>query len=509
AFRVENRVDTAQQIRANTGQRPLGALTDDHLDRLAQQAEKHAEGAAADQFRRTPGEAPMDTEWAARPFALLHTSKLTETRDNVVERLQSLDPTASLSAATRKEQWMVKTMTLELERRQDLSPTQTAIERTARGEDSRSAHQVTIAEAIRQERQLREAGIPSTSTPASTDRIRTTTDPSTAGFGRSTISEDIAPSVLLQDARVPKEYRDELDRLRAHLGQRVAVRGAQLAEEQPAWAAALGPVPAKESKAAEWHSIASETEAYRNRYNIGAHETTIIPKQYQDDPTARRLIERATALHKHSALTQAAPRTPAQVQQGADEAAIAERIAFNQAAARRAIARLHAERAAASDRLPEPQQREAKIVEVTQTTQSAVSSPASAQPAQKPEVELTQEEGIQAAIARAIARHRAVAEKAAGATAGDTQGKESGSTPISQDQRQKDPVTTKDASSTSRVPSKSGWGKNQDELIERYRKAMDAKEARGERVKRGKEDSAASSRRAADAASHRSGRSLR
>ena len=109
----------------------------------------------------------MDTDWAARPFALLHTTRLTETRDNAVERLQSLDPTASLSAATREEQWMVKTMTLELERRQDLSPTQTAIERTARGEDPRSAHQVTIAEAIRQERQLREAGIPSTSAPAS------------------------------------------------------------------------------------------------------------------------------------------------------------------------------------------------------------------------------------------------------------------------------------------------------------------------------------------------------
>ena len=198
----------------------------------------------------------------------------------------------------------MKAITLELERRQDLSPTQTLIERIARGEDPRSTHQVTIAEAIRQERQIREAGIPTTST---------TTATNDAGSARSAVSDDVAPSVLLQDARVPKEYRDELARRRAHIGQRVAVRGAQLAEEQPAWAAALGPVPAKESKAAEWHGIAAETEAYRNRYNIGTHETAMIPKQYQDDPVAQRLVARATALHKHSALTQVPPRSAAQV----------------------------------------------------------------------------------------------------------------------------------------------------------------------------------------------------
>ncbi|WP_168796565.1 MobF family relaxase [Arthrobacter echini] len=478
AFRVENRIDTAQQIRANTGQRPLGALTDDHLDRLAQQAEKHAEGAAAGQFRRTPGEIPMDTEWAARPFALLHTSRLTETRDNVVERLQSLDPTASLSAATRKEQWMVKTMILELERRQDLSPTQIAIERTARGEDPRSAHQVTIVEAIRQERHLREAGIPSTSTPASTDRIRITTDTSTGGFGRSTISEDIAPSVLLQDARVPVEYRDELDRLRAHLGQRVAVRGAQLAEEQPAWAAALGPVPAKESKAAEWHGIAAETEAYRNRYNIGTHETAMIPKQYQDDPVAQRLVERATALHKHSALTQVPPRSAAQVQQSADEAAITDRMTANQAAARRAIGRLQAERAAASDPLPTSQQREARIVDAVQK-----------EPVQP------QGDEMSAAVARAIARHRAAAEGAAG-----------GPSSVTKDQNQKETAASeKNSPAARRTDGRGGFSQRQTELIE-SRKAA-AVEQQAHQAAASKNDAAVASRRA-DQAKKDGGRSL-
>ncbi|MEG9249937.1 MobF family relaxase [Arthrobacter sp. Soc17.1.1.1] len=494
AFRVENRIDTAQQIRANTGQRQLGALTDDHLDRLAQQAEKHAEGAAAGQLRRTPGEAHMDTEWAARPFALLYTSRLTETRDNVAERLQSLDPTASISAATRKEQWMVKTMTLELERRQDLSPTQTAIERTARGEDPRSAHQVTIAEAIRQERQLREAGIPSTSS-------RTVTSAGGAGFDRSTISEDLAPSVLLQDARVPVEYRDELDRLRAHLGQRVAVRGAQLAEEQPAWAAALGPVPAKESKAAEWHGIAAETEAYRNRYNIGTRETAMIPKQYQDDPVAQRLVERATALHKHSALTQVPPRSAAQVQQTTDEAAITDRMTANQAAARRAIERLQAERAAASDPLPAPQQREARIVGALQSTDFV---PAAVQSAATPEVQPQRSATEEAAIARAIARHRAVAEKSAGTSSSDTSGSGEATGRSTSSQKKESAASQEKGGTAQDAARKKERSQRQTELIQ-SRKAT-ASERQAREAASGKNDSAAAKHRAEQAKN--SGRSL-
>jgi conjugative relaxase-like TrwC/TraI family protein len=469
AFRVENRIDAAQDIRANAHHRPLGALTDDHLDRLAQQADKRAEGADTGQFYRAPGEAPMDTEWAARPFALTHTDKLTDARERAVDRLQSLDPTAPMSAATRKEQWMVKAMTLELERRQDLSPTQTVIERTARGEDPRSAHQVTIAEAIRQERQLRDTGIPTTTS--------TTTATNGAGSARSTVSDDVAPSVLLQDARVPKEYRDELNRLRAHIGQRVAVRGAQLAEEQLAWAVALGPVPAKESKAAEWHSIAAETEAYRNRYNIGGHETAMIPKQYQDDPAAQRLIARATALHKYSGLTTAAPRTATQIQQGADEAAIADRMTTEQAAARRIIDRMRTERATASDPLPAPQQREAQIVDAVQK-----------EPVQP------QGDDMSAAVARALARHRA---------ANTTTGSEP--TPGVQDQNKKESTVSQDKSGTAQdAARKKERSQRQAELIQ-SRKAT-AAERQAREAASGKNDSTAAKRRAEQ--TKNSGRSL-
>lgn len=335
AYRLEQRIDAARSLLANADQRPLGAVSDEHLARLADQAAKHAAGTELP--RRAPGEVPMDTQWAARPFALMRTDKLADARTDALSRVRSIDPTQPIDATTRKAQWTVQAMTVELERRQDLSPTQAAIERTARGEDPRAAHQVTIGEAIRFEQQLRSVALPQAHRPI--------TSPAVAG----TVSNDLAPSVLLRDQLVPASYRTELDRLRTHLEQRVLVRGAQLAEEKPAWTNALGPVPGRQAKAAEWHSIAAETEAYRNRYNIGAHETALIPKQYRDDPTAHRLIERATALHKHSELTTVAPRTATQIQQGAAEAAIVDRMATEQAAARRVIDRLRAERAAAGD----------------------------------------------------------------------------------------------------------------------------------------------------------------
>ncbi|WP_394252931.1 MobF family relaxase [Arthrobacter pityocampae] len=435
AYRLEQRIDAAHTLLANADHRPLGAVSDEHLARLANQATKHAAGTELP--RRSPGEVPMDTRWAARPFALMRTDKLTDAHTDALQRMRAVDPTQPVDATTRKAQWTVQAMTVELERRQDLSPTQAAIERTARGEDTRTVHQVTIGEAIRYEQQLRSVALPQASTASNTS-----TRPAAAG----TVSNDLAPSMLLRDELVPASYRTELDRLRTHLEQRVMVRGAQLAEEKPAWTNALGPVPGKEAKAAEWHRIAAETEAYRTQYNIGTHETTLIPKQYRDDPTAQRLTERATALHKHSELTTATPRTATQIQQAADEAAIVDRMTTEQAAARRVIDRLRAERAAASDPLPAPQQREARIVDAVQSDD-------------RPK----QSESMAAAIARAVARHRAPTdgtEHAVSEPATDLK-KQSSNEPTNGE--------TKDAA---RAPERtSGWSTRQVEVIRRRREA--------------------------------------
>ncbi|BBE24578.1 hypothetical protein MN0502_34610 (plasmid) [Arthrobacter sp. MN05-02] len=471
AYRLEQRIDAAHNLLANSDQRPLGAVSDDHLARLADQATKHAAGNELP--RRSPGEVPMDTaldrEWAARPFALMRTDKLTDARTDALQRVQAIDPTQPVDASTRKAQWTVQAMTVELERRQNLSPTQAAIERTARGEDPRTAHQLTIADAIRNEQQLRSVALPQASPTSNTG---------TRPAATTTVSDDLAPSVLLRDELVPASYRTELDRFRTHLGHRVLVRGAQLAEEKPTWTNALGPVPGKDTKAAEWHRIAAETEAYRNRYNIGTHETALIPKQYRDDPTAQRLIQRATALHKHSELTTVAPRTTEQIQQGTDEAAIVDRMATEQAAARRVIDRMRAERAAASDPLPAPQQREARIVDAVQ-----------AEPAPQ------QGDDMSAAVARVLARHRAQAAAAAGEPATDVK-----------DQGQKETtVSEKNSTAAPRSNPGRGFNQRQAELIESRKATATTRQAR--EAASSKNDAAAASRRA-DQAKKDNGRSL-
>ncbi|OUM44626.1 MobF family relaxase [Arthrobacter sedimenti] len=480
AYRLEQRIDAAHSFLSNADQRPLGAVSDEHLHRLAQQATQLA--ARAELPRRSSGEAPLDPGldkgWAARPFALMRTDKLTDARAGALQRVQSTDPTTSGNTETRrtvlKDQWMVKAMTVELERREDLSPAQAATERIARGEDLRSVHQITIGEAIKYEQQLRAVALPQAS--------KAIIQPiATAG-----VSEDLAPAALLCDVLVPSSYRTELDRLRAHLGQKVAVRGAQLAEEQPAWTNALGPVPGKDTKAAEWHRIAAETEAYRNRYNIGGHETALIPKQYRDDPTAQRLIERAGALHKHSELTTVTPRTATQIQQSADEAAVAGRMTTEQAAARRVIDRMRAERAAAGDSLPVPQQREARIVDAAQ------SEP------------LAQQTNVEAAITRAIAKHRAETEASTGTPTPAVVKADREDARAAQDQNTKDPAVSEKTDAARPTNRSSWWGRKTEEAVQRKKKMVPEKPA----AKPAQEEAAFAARRAAEAADRGKGRSL-
>ena len=489
AYRLEQRIDAAHSLLSNADQRPLGAVSDEHLARLAQQASRSA--ARAELPRWAPGEVPMDTgldrRWAARPFALMRTDKLVEGLADILERVRSIDPTRHGDTETQrsvfKDQWAVKAMTVELERRQDLSPSQSAIERTCRGEDPRSVHRIAIGDAIRHELQLRAVARP-TSTGLEAGGVAPDVITPAAPLTTTDVSEDLAPAALLRDPLVPASYRAELDRLRAHLRHRVMVRGAQLAEEKPAWINALGPVPGKDAKATEWHRLAAETEAYRNRYNIGTHETAFIPKQYRDDPIAQRLIERATALHKHSELTTVAPRTATQIQQGADEAAIVDRMTTDQAAARRVIDRMRAERAAASDPLPVPQQREARIVEAAQA-------------------EPQQTDNVSAAVARVIARHRAETEAAAGAAASAVTKADSEPTRTAQDENTKEPAVDENKDSARPTSRSSWWGKKTEEAVQR-KKAAPEKPT----TKSAQEEAASAARRAAETTDRSRGRSL-
>ncbi|GLC63066.1 hypothetical protein PLESTB_001977100 [Pleodorina starrii] len=336
AWRLEQQIEAAQRVLDNADRRPLGNLTDEHLQKLADRT-----GVA-----QTPPRVE-DPDWAERPFALMPSERLANTLRLGRDQLEALPPERWTSTTAAKLEWMTQTMGAEQDRRAHLSPPQAAVEQIARGERTRTDSHITIGEAITAEQQVRAVA---SKTPA----------PVPVADGRR-VSEDLAPSPLITDAQVPVQYREQLERLRTRLEERVMVRGAELAETRPEWAAALGPVPAKPTKAAEWHQVAAEVEAYRNRYNVPAHETALIPQAHRDDPAAAALMARATALHKHSALTTAAPQTPEQVRRTVDEAHVAERVRITPAPAQEAVEALRATRGQAADPLPAPQARQAAV----------------------------------------------------------------------------------------------------------------------------------------------------
>ena len=364
AWRLEHQIEAAQRIIDNTDRRPLGSVTDEHLERLAERT-RAAQGQPAIE----------DPQWASRPFAFMPSDQLTDARRAGLAELEAMPPALWASTTAAKLDWMTQTMGAEQERRAGLSPDQSAVEQIARGERVRTDSTVTIGEAITAEQQFRAV---TAKTPA----------PAPAEDGRR-VSEDLAPTELMNDPQVPAVYREELERLRTRMEDRIMVRGAELAETRPEWTAALGPVPSKPAKAAEWHQVAAEVEAYRNRYNIGQHETALIPTAHHQDPTAAALIARATGLHKHSALTTAAPQTTEQVRQAVDEAHVAERVRTTPAPAQETVEALRATRAQAADPLPAPQAREAAVTEAATTGRD---DPANDR---------------QQAIAAALARHRA------------------------------------------------------------------------------------------------------
>ncbi|MFC4904906.1 MobF family relaxase [Kocuria oceani] len=461
AWRLEHQIEAARAIIDNTDRRPLGNLTDEHLERLAERAR------AAQTLHQVE-----DPGWASHPYAWMPSAQLAEAKASAEAENLALPPELWESTTSLHLDWTARTMGAEQDRRAGLSPEQAAVEQIARGERTRTDTGVSIGEAIAAEQQVRAVAA---KTPA----------PAPVEDGRR-VSEDLAPTPLITDRQVPVQYREQLERLRTRIQERVMVRGAELAENRPEWASALGPVPAKPAKVAEWHQVAAEVEAYRNRYNIGAHETALIPKAHHQDPVAAALIARVTALHKHSALTTVAPQTPEQIRQAADEAHVAERVRATPAEAQEAVETLRATRGQASDPLPAPQAREAAVT-------TAAMSPVTEEPRRV----LTTEE----LIAHVVARHRAQAQQATLTTNAAAPQELASPAPAAQ---QKEPTVSENAQNdASRRQHTAGIEQKQAELAKRY-----ATTRRPEQEARRQESKAASARRAADSARRDGGRSL-
>lgn len=149
-------------------------------------------------------------------------------------------------------------------------------------------------------------------------QLRTITAPEAPGRpvdGTERVGEWLAPTADLVHPDMPAPWRTQLEGYRQTVATEHARVGANLASNPPAWAEALGPVPSRPDRAEEWRNLAADIQAYRRTYNIPDSETDLAPKDHQARPVVQELTARATALHKHSALTNQ-PGASAQNRQG-------------------------------------------------------------------------------------------------------------------------------------------------------------------------------------------------
>ena len=117
------------------------------------------------------------------------------------------------------------------------------------------------------------------------------------------LPEWAAPSRAVQDAHVPRHWREELGQRRAFLEARMNERGALLATAPPEWSKPLGTVPSTEAGYRRWTKLAAETELYRQRHNVPETETSILPRALLEKEDARSLAQQIIALHKATALS--------------------------------------------------------------------------------------------------------------------------------------------------------------------------------------------------------------
>lgn len=276
--------DEALRVRFGEDVRPLAHIPDEALDRLIETAKKRT--------TPLPERDIEDQRWATRDYALVKTEKLREMLTTSNKALEANERTDPRTAAQITEN--MNLMQSEITRRRWSSPEQKHVEAIVRGEKPRSGHDFTILNALQWEKTVRnEVLVPTVETKDF--------KPERITKGVSGYSLD---SFWEYDRYTPESMQRVLKVEHAQLKDLVQLRGQQIAAEKPAWAEALGKVPANERNAKHWYRVAAEVEAFREKYNVPATEQTPIPKQFiTADSRGQFLTEQITNVHKRSVLS--------------------------------------------------------------------------------------------------------------------------------------------------------------------------------------------------------------
>jgi conjugative relaxase-like TrwC/TraI family protein len=296
-YRIKNLRARDEHIRDRTTDRPLANIPDEHLDRLIETAKASTD---TDSKR----EQLEDPNWDQREFGMIPTDQLNRRRTGLAETMRDDDKP--------EYRWLMAELDAEASRRRWSSPAQKQFEEIARGEKPRTGPEYTIQNALVQEKELRDSLLPTTD-----NHARAPGEQLTHGVSEHTVS-----TFWMNHEHTPQDFRSILEAHHQDIGELTVLRGKQIAAEKPAWAEALGEVPANRKNAAQWHRVAGEVDAYRAKYNIPDSEQRPVPKQYARSEEGAYLQAQVTEVHKRGALSNRPGQSQGQNHLVAEEATI-------------------------------------------------------------------------------------------------------------------------------------------------------------------------------------------
>ena len=270
AWRVAQIRQQAQQVRSD---RPLASLSDEHLERLVQQAKK----------KTAPVEERLVVEdpwWFTNPYAMTKTDDLLKMRARTVKALNANEGDTTGVYAQIKEN--LGDMDAEITRRRwEISGDQRELEQIVRGERARNGHQFTLHQVLLEEQRIRQS-LPSG--PAAVDPAKVTS----GGVSGHTLDKFWEQHPAVRQGRLGTILRARS----REIGKLTRARGEELARQvregkAPAWTQALGPVPTRRRAFRQWVRAAGEADALRKKYKVPESEPAVLPREMVHEASQR------------------------------------------------------------------------------------------------------------------------------------------------------------------------------------------------------------------------------
>lgn len=274
----------AAQERFSQYARPMAHIPTEQLDKLIALAKERTEPVKEREIE--------DKRWIERDYALVPSAHLKEMRVNTVKALSVAESTGDTRAYAQISE-NLGLMDAEVTRRRWASPAQREVEEIVRGERPRSGADFTILNSLQWEKKIRDTLISEVAAPGTGAK-----DQIVKG-----VSGHSLDSFWQYDQYTPDSLKRVLKAQHREVAELVQLRGHQIAAEKPAWADALGQVPAQARNARHWYRVAAEVESFREKYKIPAGEPIAIPKKLRNGERGEFLQTQIVNVHKRSVLS--------------------------------------------------------------------------------------------------------------------------------------------------------------------------------------------------------------